>query len=207
MNLEALTESIAHEVRQPLTSIAANGSAALRLVERSPPDLEEVRLALADMIRDGARIEQLLDDIRVLFGKAKRDKERIDINHAVLEALKLLQETLRVQGVASHVELEPNLPLIAGHKGQLQEVFINLVQDAVDAMGSIANSPRVLTIRTLHRSSDIVVEVEDSGPGVDPLRSSNVFDAFITTKPHGTGLGLTICRMIVERHGGSISRL
>jgi C4-dicarboxylate-specific signal transduction histidine kinase len=141
-----------------------------------------------------------------LFGQTKRDKQPIDINQVIVGVLGTLNENLAIQKVSSRVELEATLPSIAGHRGQLQEVFINLVQNAIDAMGPVGNSPRVVTIRTMLGHQDkITVEVEDTGAGIDPEQMGSIFGAFVTTKQYGTGLGLTVCRMIIESHGGSIS--
>jgi signal transduction histidine kinase len=206
MNLEAMAASISHEIRQPITAMSSNSEAAIRLIQREPPDLAGALAALRDIASDGRRASEILRDIRGLFGKADRGQERIDVNETVLAALRILRGALGEHGVSARTELKPDVPPILGHRGQLQEVIVNLLQNAVEAMGAIRDDRRVLTVRT-ERDGDraIVVEVEDTGPGIDARSLDKVFDAFVTTKPGGMGLGLAICRMIVDRHGGRLS--
>ena len=206
MNMEAMAASIGHEVRQPLAGIASNGGAALRFLGHEPPNLEETRSALNRMISDAHRASQVFDNIRTLFGKANQAHEPIDVNELAVGVLEALGEELKVHNITTRAELKAELPLVMGHSGQLQQVFINLVRNAIEAMDFFKDSRRLLQLRSA-RDGDgtIVVEVEDCGPGIDPGRLANVFDAFITTKPHGMGLGLAICRMIVERHRGKLA--
>jgi signal transduction histidine kinase len=206
MNMEAMAASIGHEVRQPLAGIASNGGAALRFLGHEPPNLEETRSALNRMISDAHRASQVFDNIRTLFGKANQAHEPIDVNALAVGVLDALGEELKVHNISTRAELKAELPLVMGHSGQLQQVFINLVRNAIEAMDAFKDSRRLLQLRSA-RDGDgtIVVEVEDCGPGIDPGRLANVFDAFITTKPHGMGLGLAICRMIVERHHGKLA--
>ena len=146
----------------------------------------------------------ILDNLRTLFGKAKLTKERVDLNRVSLEVLKTLRPELRSR-LDIKTELASELPLVLGHKGQLQEVVTNLIHNAVDAMNSEVG-PRALIVRT-ERVADnkIAIAVEDSGPGVSPQDAETIFDAFVTTKPSGMGLGLAISKMIVERHAGTLS--
>jgi signal transduction histidine kinase len=206
MNMEAMAASIGHEVRQPLAGIASNGGAALRFLGHTPPNLEEARSALNRMISDAHRASQVFDNIRTLFGKANQAHEPIDVNALVVAVLDALGEELKVHDITTRAELKAGLPLVMGHSGQLQQVFINLVRNAVEAMDVFKDSRRLLQLRSSRDGDNaVVVEVEDYGPGIDPGRLANVFDAFITTKPHGMGLGLAICRMIVERHHGKLA--
>jgi signal transduction histidine kinase len=205
MNLEAITASIAHEVNQPLAAIVTNGRAALRWLDRTPPDHDETRAALNRMVSDGHRASEVIDGIRALFRKGHRGWQRIDVNEIVREVLQSLQRELTDHGVESRLELT-ELPLVHGHRSQLQEVVVNLVQNAIEAMNTTKDRSRLLRVRTGPRGRDaIAVSVEDTGPGIDPKRLDDVFGAFITTKPHGMGLGLAICRMIVEHHGGELT--
>jgi signal transduction histidine kinase len=207
-NLQAVTASMAHEVRQPLAAIVANCSAALRFLGHTPPDLEEVRLALNRIASDSNRTSQIFDDIRALFTRTDRGREPVDVNVTALEVLRLLRGELKNHGVTASVELASDLPAVMGHEGQLQEVIINLFQNAIEAMAAIKDGRRTLQVRTdRHGDHAIVVEVEDSGPGIDPEKLNSIFEAFITTKPHGIGLGLAVCRMIIENHGGQLSAL
>ena len=205
MNMEAMAASIGHEVRQPLAGIASNGGAALRFLGHVPPNLEEARSGLNRMISDAHRASQVFDNIRALFSKANQVREPIDVHELVLGVLQALGEELKDHDIATQVALTAELPRVSGHKGQLQEVFINLVRNAIEAMDALKDGRRLLQVRSA-RDGDgaVVVEVEDCGPGIEPGRREDIFEAFITTKPHGMGLGLAICRMIVERHDGKL---
>ena len=208
MNLEAMVASISHEVRQPLASIASNGGAALRFLGHAPPNLEEVQSALNRMVGESHRASEVFDNIRALFGKTDRGREPIEVNELVRGVVSGLQGELEDNGITAGLDLSEDLPPIRGHKGQLQEVLINLVRNAIEAMHDDGEGPRLLKVSTLAQGeTKLIVAVEDSGPGIDPGQSSNIFDAFMTTKSHGTGLGLALSRMIVERHGGQLSAL
>jgi signal transduction histidine kinase len=208
MNMEAMAASLGHEVRQPLASIASNGSAARRFLGHDPPNFDEARLALERMVRDSHRASQVFDNLRALFGKADRVHEPIDMNELALSVLETLDHELKDRDITTRAELTSQLPLVFGHRGQLQEVFINLIRNAIEAMESRKDTQRLLHVRAaLDGDGTIVIDVEDSGLGIDPERLANIFDAFITTKPHGMGLGLAICRMIIERHAGKLSAL
>jgi len=205
MNLEALAASISHEVRQPLTSIVMGGSAILRSLGDTPPKLEKARLTAERMIAAGHRASQILDDIRKLFGTSESAQDPVDVNDLVLRVLRAFDSELKTHNIATRVELKTDLPQVLGHSGQLQEVLVNLIQNAIDAMDTVDASRRVLRIKTACETGDtILVEIEDTGPGIEPQKSNNIFDAFFTTKPHGMGLGLAICRMIIERHEGQL---
>ena len=206
MNMEALAGSISHEIRQPLAAMTANSETAMLLIRREPPERDEALAALDDAVQEGQRASQMLAGIRALFGKTARGHEPIDVNEAALGALRVLRHELNEHGVIVRTELASELPQVVGHRVQLQEVIINLVHNAIEAMGSVTNGRRALAVRTdLDGGNAIVVEVEDSGPGIAPDNIDKVFDAFVTTKPTGMGLGLAICRMIIERHGGRLS--
>jgi signal transduction histidine kinase len=203
MNLEAMVASIGHEVRQPLGGIAANGAAALRFLDRLPPDLDEARFCLSGIVRDSHRASEIFGNIRALFGKVDEEPEAINLNDMTRDVLQMLDRELNIHRITIRTELASELPNVMGHKGQLQEVFINLVQNAIEAMDTIKDDDRILRVRTEHDGDNtIIASVEDSGPGIDASRLGNIFDAFVTTKSHGMGLGLAICRMIVERHKG-----
>jgi signal transduction histidine kinase len=205
MNLEAMAASISHEVRQPLTAIVGCGSALVRFLGHTPPNLEQARSCAGRMIAAAHRASQILDDIRNLFGTAERAQSPVDVNVLVVSSLRALDSELKSHNVTTRIQLASQLPPIMGHRGQLQEVMVNLIQNSVDAMVSADNGRRVLQARTEHNGDAICVEIEDTGPGIDPKKSDDIFDAFFTTKPHGMGLGLAICRMIVERHEGRLS--
>jgi len=206
MNLEAMAGSISHEIKQPLTGITLSGSALVRYLEDTPPKLDKARSAAAKVIAGGHRIGQILDDIRNLFGKSERVPSRVNMNDLAREALRALDGELKNHNVVTRTHLKPGLPPIMGHGGQLQQVIVNLIQNAIDAMDSVDSGRRALLLRTEHNGGDAIsITVEDTGPGIEPKKSDDMFGAFFTTKPHGMGLGLAICRMIVERHDGELS--
>jgi signal transduction histidine kinase len=206
INLEAVAASISHEIKQPLSAMRLDSDTALTLLETTPPDLEGVRSALTDLVSNGERANQVLHDIRVLFGKAEQARESIDMNETALEALRALRAELDGRGVKVRVELATELPPIMGHRGQLREVLLNLVHNAAEAMNDMADRARSLHVITQRHGDDaIVVAVKDTGPGIEPKRLNSVFDPFVTTKSHGMGLGLSICRTIIERHGGQLT--
>ena len=206
MNLEAMASSIAHEVRQPLSAIVTNGYAGLRFLARKPPNIEEVRSAMNNMVADGHRVSEVFDSIRALFRNPDQDKKAIDVNEIALGVLNTLKDDLKDHNVTTRTDLSSQIPPVMGHRGQLQEVVLNLIRNAIEAMDGVRSGDRVLRVKTEPQGDGaIAVSVEDSGPGIDPRKIGGIFDAFVTTKPHGTGLGLAICRMIIERHKGELS--
>jgi signal transduction histidine kinase len=149
---------------------------------------------------------QVVDNLRGLFGKADLTQEPIDVNELASRALYALRNELNDHCVATRMELMPALPFVMGHRGQLQEVITNLILNSVEAMASVKVDRRMLKVRTaIDGECALVVQVEDSGPGIDPEKMADIFNAFVTTKANGTGLGLAICRMIIERHGGQLT--
>jgi signal transduction histidine kinase len=158
------------------------------------------------MIGDSHRASQVFDNIRALFGKADEGHGPIDVNELIRALLASFQKDLEQHGITASVKLLEDLPRIVAHKGQLHQVLINLVRNAVEAMQADKNGHRVLQLSSgRHGDDKIILSIEDSGPGIDPKHAENIFDAFITTKPHGMGLGLALCRMIIERHSGELS--
>ena len=208
LNIEAATASIAHEVRQPLAAIAISGDAALRFLGREPLDLAELQAILDRIIGDCRRASEVFDSISALFRRTDQSRLPVDVNEITLEVLQSLRGELKDHGVTAQTELTSELPRVDGHQGQLRQVIFNLVNNAIEAMDTTTDRSRVLRVKTKpHDSDSIVVAVEDSGPGIDPRQLASIFDAFVTTKAHGMGLGLAICRMIVQRHGGQLSAL
>jgi signal transduction histidine kinase len=204
-NLEALAASIAHEVRQPLTSIVMSSSALQRFIGDTPPKLEKAHITSERISAAAHRASQILDDIRKLFGTDERAQDPVDVNALILTALRAFDSDLKKHNIATRVELKSELPQIIGHSGQLQEVLVNLIQNAIDAMDMVDDDRRILRVKTEYNGNNAIrVEIEDTGPGIDPKKSNSIFDAFFTTKPHGMGLGLAICRMIIEHHGGQL---
>jgi signal transduction histidine kinase len=207
MSAQAIAGAIAHEVRQPLTGIVTNASAALRWLARDPPDHDKLRAALNRIQSNSHRTSEVFDAIRALFQKGHEGRERIDFNEIIVEVLQSLRKELKDHEIETRPELA-ELPAIDGHKGQLREVIFNLVRNAVEAMDTTTDRSRVLRVSTELRGADtIAVTVEDSGPGIDPQKLESIFTAFLTTKSHGMGLGLAICRVIAEQHGGQLTAL
>jgi signal transduction histidine kinase len=206
MNLEAMVASISHEVKQPLTAIATGSMAASRFLRHAPPNVEEVQLALDHIIAASRRASGVFDNIRALFGSAEQLHVPIDVNRLVQGALSALRGELDGHGVTPRTELTAELPSVMGHPGQLQGVLLNLASNAIEAMDAVEEGSRVLRVTTQRDGHDAIsVTVQDTGPGIAPEKLDSIFDAFVTTKSHGMGLGLAICRMIIQRHGGQLS--
>jgi C4-dicarboxylate-specific signal transduction histidine kinase len=200
-----LTASIAHEVSQPIAATVTNAQAALRWLGRRPPDLEEVRRALDRIVRDGNRAGDVVGRSRALIKKAPPRKDRLEINDAVGEVIELTHGETVKNGVSLGTELTGGLPLIQGDRVQLQQVILNLTMNAIEAMSGISEGARELLISTSKaESGGVRVAVRDSGPGLAPATLDHLFNAFYTTKPGGLGLGLSICRSIIEAHGGRL---
>jgi signal transduction histidine kinase len=204
MNMAAVVASISHEVKQPLAAIVMRASTALRFLGHAPPEVEKVRSALKKIVNDGHRASEIFNSIRDLFRASEQGRVKIDVNDLVLNTLDMMQWELTEHHITTRTELMPELPCVTGHRGQLQEVFLNLIFNAIEAMAG-KYGDRVLSLNTERREGDgIVIRVVDTGPGIDPKSLDIIFDPFVTTKPEGVGLGLAICRMIVERHGGQL---
>jgi PAS domain S-box-containing protein len=208
INIEVVTASIAHEVRQPLAAIAANGGAALQFLQRVPLDLKKVREILNQMMDDCNRVSEVFDTIRALFRRVDQKREPTVVNEIVLDVLQSMREELKDHGITTETELAPELQRVDGHRNQLRQIIFNLIHNAIESMDNTMDRRRVLRVITKSQGPDaIIVAVEDSGPGISPRGLDSVFEPFITTKPDGMGLGLAICRMIVERHDGKLSAL
>jgi C4-dicarboxylate-specific signal transduction histidine kinase len=200
-----LAASVAHEVSQPITGVVTNALAALRWLGRQPPDLEEVRHSLDDIINDGKRAGDVIGRIRALIRKVPPRKDSLEINEAILEVIALTHSEAVKNSVSLQTQLAEGLPFIQGDRVQLQQVILNLIINAIEAMSGIGEGARELVIGTgKDGSSGVLVAVQDSGPGLNPESLGRLFDAFYTTKPGGMGMGLSICRSIVEAHGGRI---
>lgn len=205
MGAQAITAAIAHEVRQPLAGIVTNASAAIRWLGRTPPDFDEVQTALKRIQTESHRTSDVFDAIRALFRTGDQGRQPIDVNTIISDVVESLRGELKDHAVEARLDLA-ELALVDAHKGQLREVIFNLVHNALEAMDSTTERSRLLRVRTQRRDAGtIAVTVEDSGPGIDPQKLERIFTAFVTTKSQGMGLGLAICRMIIEQHGGTLT--
>jgi PAS domain S-box-containing protein len=202
--LGELTASIAHEVNQPLAAIVANGDACLRWLNRDVPELDEVRGALEGMINDGNRAADIIRRVRTLAKKTDAQKAAMPINEVIDEVIRLLRREVLSHRALLCLELASELPPVLADRIQLQQVIINLVMNGMEAMTPVTDRPRELKILSRCEADQVLVAVADSGVGIDPEHADRLFDTFFTTKPSGMGMGLSICRSIIEAHGGKL---
>jgi PAS domain S-box-containing protein len=200
-----LSASIAHEINQPLTAIIANGSACLRLMAPPHPDLEEVRDAVGDIISDGQRAGAVLGRIRQLVKKSSPERTSVDINNAIAEVLSITRQELQRSQVSARADLDPHLPPVLADRVQMQQVVLNLIMNAIEAMRDVMGRARELRIKSRAAPpADITIIVEDTGPGFGNNDPEHIFETFFTTKAEGMGMGLSISRSIVQAHGGRL---
>jgi C4-dicarboxylate-specific signal transduction histidine kinase len=201
----AITGSIAHEINQPLQAITANSNAAQRWLLREKPDLAETRLALKSIVIDAHHASEIIESMRRIVKKGGQERAEVLINDIVEEILSFVRRELRRHKISVKTDLLENVPHNIADQTQLQLVFRNLIVNAVDAMKSVSSEKRSLTIRSkLDARGNVAVAVQDSGPGINPNDFEHIFDPFFTTKSKGMGLGLAICRSIIEVHGGCL---
>jgi PAS domain S-box-containing protein len=203
--LGELTASISHEVNQPLASVIANAEACLRWLNRETPDLDRARRSVEWIIDDGNRASEVIRRVRGLAKKSDIEKVPLDVNHVLRETIGLMQREVFSHQVSLRMELVPALPTILGDRVQLQQVIINLVMNGIEAMQSVTDRPRELLIRSRrHEKQLVLVSVTDCGVGISAENADRLFNAFFTTKSSGMGMGLSICRSIMEAHGGRL---
>ena len=204
--LGELTASIAHEVNQPLAAVVANAEASLRWLNREQPDLAAARRSVEWVINDGCRASDVIRRVRALAKKSDMETARLDLNHVVNEAITLVERELIKHRVSLRTELAPALPEILGDRVQLQQVIINLLINGIEAMAPVTDRRRELLIRSGKSDTDqLILSITDSGIGISADNANRLFNAFFTTKSSGLGMGLSICRSIVEAHGGRMS--
>ena len=200
-----LAASIAHEVNQPLAAISTNANASLRWLAREPAEVDEAREATRRIVRDAARAGEIIERVRALARKSPSRKESLNVNDVLHDVIALTRAEAVKSGVSVEAELAPNVPRVMGDRVQLQQVALNLIVNAIDAIGRTTDGPRQVVVRSARDGPNgVVVTVADSGLGVDPEATPHLFDAFFTTKAQGMGMGLAISRSIVESHGGRI---
>ncbi len=200
-----LAAAIAHEVNQPLTAIVTNANFSLRQLKGSSPNLDELRTAITEIVNDGTRASAVISRIRGLLVKGSPRRTELDINEIIQEVITLLRNELNRNRIQLRTELAANLPRVQGDAVQLQQVLINLIMNALEAMRLSTEQPRKLLIRSAKNSDGIWVQVQDSGPGIKPELADGIFEPFFTTKTEGIGMGLAISRSIIESHGGQLS--
>ena len=200
-----MAASISHEVMQPIGAVVTNAQTAVRWLDTQPPDLQEAREALGRAIKDGNRAGDVVGRIRALVKKSPPVKNTLDINNVILEVIALTRGEVMKNGVSVQTQLAEGLPLVQGDRVQLQQVIVNLIINAVEAMSGVAKDSRRLLVSTeKNGSGEVLVIVQDSGPGLNAECSDRLFDPFYTTKSNGMGMGLSICRSIIQDHGGRI---
>jgi PAS domain S-box-containing protein len=199
-----LTSSIAHEVNQPIAAAVTYALAARRFLNAESPDLREVDDALSLIVKEGNRAADVIGRVRALIKKAPARKDPVEINDAILEVIALTRAEAANNSVSVQAQLAEGLPRIQGDRVQLQQILLNLIINAIEAMRDVREEERELVIRSGNEPDGVSVEVRDSGPGFAPATVDRVFEAFYTTKPGGLGLGLSICRSIVEAHNGQL---
>jgi PAS domain S-box-containing protein len=202
--LGELAASIAHEVNQPLTAIFANGEASLRWLDREPPNVDEVRTAATGIVAHARRAADIIARIRNMAAQKDPQRDPVDLGEVVQETIKFLHREFQTQGIKLNLHMADGLRPVLGDRTQLQQVVLNLIMNAMHAMQDQTANGRVLTVRVVDDRYRVRVEVEDTGPGIPKQDRARLFDAFFTTKTTGLGLGLSICRSIIDHHGGEI---
>jgi signal transduction histidine kinase len=204
--MDAMAASIAHEINQPLGSISLNGEVALLCLAAAPPDLDEARAALLSVVEDSHRAGAVISGIRSMYRKDSHGRTWLDVDGLVREALTTTGIELQAHRVSVSMEPHDQLPQVFADRGQLQQVFQNLIMNAIEAMHATPERSRVLRMKSdiTRDSNQIVVSIADSGAGIGEQDKGRIFEPFFTTKSTGTGIGLTICRSIIESHGGML---
>jgi NO-binding membrane sensor protein with MHYT domain len=200
----ALTASIAHEVNQPIAAAATNADACMRWLSGDPPNLEEARAAAMGIMKDATRAAEIINRIRQLFKKGTTQRELLDVNDVIREMIVLLRSEVAQHSVSVRTELAADLPQVMGDRVQLQQVMMNLMSNSIDAMKDV-QGPRELAIKSQRAENEhLMVSVSDTGVGLPPQQAEQIFNAFVSTKLHGTGMGLSISRSIIESHSGRL---
>jgi C4-dicarboxylate-specific signal transduction histidine kinase len=204
--LGELTASIAHEVNQPLAAVVTNANACSRWLAAGPPNLDEATRAVDRIVRDANRASDVVARVRALSRRTPPERSRININDIILETVTLAQTAIRRNHIWLRTELADELPVISGDRVQLQQVVLNLIMNGIEAIRVAPGDLRELAIMSVRgEAGQVLVSVQDSGTGLDPANADRIFEGFFTTKPEGMGMGLSICRSIIEAHGGQMN--
>ncbi len=200
-----LSAALAHELSQPLSAIALNAQAVRRMLDRGNPNRDDIRSALDDIVADGRRASAAIGRVRALFRNGATERHPLDVNQVIRGVVPLLHDEVERHGIALTFALEPSLPLVPGDVIQLQQVILNVLVNACEALGAVEAAPRVLTITTArHEPGRVQISVRDTGIGVEEPETEHLFAPFVSSKPEGLGMGLAISRSIVESHAGRI---
>jgi len=203
--LGELTAAIAHEINQPLTGLVSSGNACLRWLAAEAPNLEAARRSVERMVNDGTRAGEVISRIRAMVKKAPPQRDALNINDIIMEVIGLVGTEISRNDISSHAELANDLPVVWGDRVELQQVVLNLIVNAIEAMGGAAQMQRTLSVSSENDGPDgVLVAVSDSGPGFDVASLDHLFDAFYTTKARGMGMGLAVSQTIIQRHGGRL---
>jgi C4-dicarboxylate-specific signal transduction histidine kinase len=204
MTGDAVAATIAHEVKQPLSGMITSADAGLRFLNRAKPDLEEAKEAFKQVVADGHRAGAVIDSIRTIFKKGDIKRVSLDLNDLIGKTIALVREDLEKHRILVKAELDEGLPHVTGDRIQLQQVLVNLIINAIDSMAAVAGT-RVLSVKSQMRDDgDVIVSVADTGAGIGSQHIDRIFNPLFTTKPHGMGMGLSICRSIIEAHQGRL---
>jgi signal transduction histidine kinase len=204
MTGDAVAASMAHEIKQPLSAMTMNANAGLRWLDRAVPDLDQAKAALQRAVTNGHRAGAVIENIRAFFKRDARTRTSLDVNNLIREALALVRDDLQTHRIAVQADYNRRFPRIEGNQVQLQQVLVNLITNAIDSTAS-EDGERVLSLRSeVDGSGSVMVSVEDTGKGVEPSTIDRIFNPLFTTKAHGMGMGLAICRSIIEAHGGRL---
>ena len=200
-----LAASIAHEINQPISAIATQATACLRWLERDKPDLDEAREGLVRVERDARRARDVVRGLTALAKRSRPQQSEVDVDDAIEEVLSFVRSEIILHGITLHSDLHAGNRSVCGDRVQLQQVLLNLIMNSIQAMSATADLPRILSVSSeLTATGGMLMTVEDTSAGLEPAIADRIFDGFFTTKPNGMGMGLSICRSIIEAHGGQI---
>jgi len=199
-----LTASLAHEIKQPIAAAVTDANTCLRWLGRDQPDLVEAREAASRIIKDATRAADIISRVRLLFEKGTPQQELVDVNEVIQEMIVLLRGEATANSISVRTDLAEDLPRVTGDRMQLQQVLMNLMMNSIDAMKNVDGTPEITIQSQRADNGQVLISVSDTGVGLPPEKAEQIFDAFFTTKPHGTGMGLRISRSIIESHGGRL---